>query len=74
MGINPFAFLTGLRMADSGGGASINVSLDRRRVLLLLAFEALVVLAIAFRAPLVATLIVAASITGRLCCSASVGV
>jgi hypothetical protein len=62
VGINPFALLTGLRMttADRDGGASINVSIDRRRVLLLLAFEVLVVLAIAFRAPPLATLVVAA--------------
>jgi hypothetical protein len=66
VGINPFALLTGLRMTTTTGddGALIDVSIDRRRVVLLLAVEALVVLAMAFRAPLLATVAVAAVLLG----------
>lgn len=66
VGINPFALLTGFRMtmAASEGGSSIDVSIDRRRVVLLLAFEVLVVLAMVFRAPPLATLSVAVVLLG----------
>lgn len=67
VGINPFALLTGLSVtmaAGSSAGALIDVAIDRRRVMLLLAFEALIVLSIAFRAPLPVTLAVAAVLLG----------
>lgn len=66
VGINPFVLLTAIEMTTtaSSSGTLINVSIDRRRVVLLLVLEALVVFSIAVRAPLPATLAVAAALLG----------
>jgi hypothetical protein len=58
VGINPFALVTSVEasMTASGGGTLIDVSIDRRRLVLLLVFEVLIVLSIATRAPVEATI------------------
>lgn len=66
VGINPFALLTSVEMKATTGssGTVINVSIDRRRIVMLLALEAIVVLSIALKAPLLPTLILAAVLLG----------
>lgn len=66
VGINPFALLTAIVITASAGesGTTLEISIDRRRMFLLLAIEALVVLTIAFSAPVVPTLIVAVILFG----------
>ena len=73
VGINPFVLLTAIeiRATASDGGTLLNVSVDRRRIVLLLVLEAAVVLSLGLKAPLAPTLIVAAvllSICSALLC------
>src|SRR6266481_3671116 len=53
VGINPFALLTAIeaKANASSGGTIVDVSIDRRRIILLLVLEALVAIATAFNAP-----------------------
>jgi hypothetical protein len=66
VGINPFALLTAVELttAASNGGTVVNVSIDRRRIMLLLVLEAVVVLSIALKAPLLPTLAIAGILLG----------
>jgi len=66
VGINPFALLTAIEMraTASSGGTVVDVSIDRRRIMLLLVLEAAIVLSLAFKAPWLPTLIVAAVLLG----------
>ncbi|SRR6266404_9521186 len=66
VGINPFALLTAIeaKANASSGGTIVDVSIDRRRIILLLVLEALVAIATAFNAPWLPALIVAAGLLG----------
>jgi hypothetical protein len=70
VGINPFALLTSVEMkaTANSSGTAINVLIDRRRIVMLLALEAIVVFSIAFKAPLLPTLIIAVVLLG-ICCA-----
>ena len=60
VGINPFALVTGVEAAAAPGdkGTQVNVRVDRRRMLLLLAFEVALIFVIAIDAPLLVVLAV----------------
>lgn len=66
VGINPFALLTAVEMTTtaSNDGTVVNVVIDRRRILLFLVLEAVVILSIALKAPLLPTLALAAVLLG----------
>ena len=66
VGINPFSLLTALEAttAASNNGTAVNVSIDRRRIMLLLVLDAVLVFAIALRAPWLPTLAIAAVLLG----------
>lgn len=66
VGINPFALITSVEASTTatGNGTVIDVSVDRRRLVLLLVFEVIVVLLIAARAPLEATIAIAVMLPG----------